>query len=207
MKMPSHVLRLMCHWLCYYSWLHQAAHKLNACKYWSINPLLIGPYTVSARAHVHKSVWEKHRKKNKHKLAKHSGLPSDMKSVQGSKILADVRTDSFHSGPLTDQIIVDRFQYRARVIRTAGRDLGREFICQHKSPAKPDLGRQHTYTPSTCHSEDADSPVLHVLFSSLLFTFALWTWGGVDGCGHATNLYKTRSGFSKVAHLVSFCRV
>ena len=146
-------------------------------------------------------------KKQKHKLAKHSGLPSDMKSVQGSKILADVRTDGFHSGPLTDQIIVDRFQYRARVIRTAGRDLGREFICQHKSPAKPDLGRQHTYTPSTCHSEDADSPVLHVLFSGLLFTFASWTWGGVDRCGHATNLYKTRSGFSKVAHLVSFCRV
>ena len=65
MKMPSHVLRLMCHWLCYYSWLHQAAHKLNACKHWSINPLLIGPYTVSARAHVHKSVWEKHRQEKK----------------------------------------------------------------------------------------------------------------------------------------------
>ena len=69
------------------------------------------------------------------------------------------------------QIIVDRFQYRARALY-APDEIWDESLCQHKSPAKPDLeaglGRQHTYTPSTCHSEDADSPVLHALFSALL---------------------------------------
>ena len=169
MKMPSHVLRLMCHCDCVI--IAPGSPQAQCLQ------ALINQSTIDRPLYREcKSTCKQKSGKNtdrKHKLAKHSGLPSDMKSVQGSKILADVRTDSFHSGPLTDPDPNHRGSLSvSRGALYAPDEIWDESLCQHKSPAKPDLeaglGRQHTYTPSTCHSEDADSPVLHALFSALL---------------------------------------
>ena len=129
MKMPSHVLRLMCHCDCV---IIAPGSPQAQCLQALINQSTIDrPLYRECKS----TCTQKKNTDRKHKLAKHSGLPSDMKSVQGSKILADVRTDSFHSGPLTDPDPNHRGSLsvsRACVIRT-GRDLGREFMSTQES--------------------------------------------------------------------------
>ena len=207
MKIPSHVLRLMCHW-----------------QYWSLIVLLslIAPGSTQAQrlqALVNQSTidwplyseckstctWKacaKNRQENKNNINLLSIVVFHLTwkvSREARFWLTSGQTASIQGHWQTKSSWI-AFSI-ARALYAPPDEIWDESLCQHKSPAKPDLGRQHTYTPSTCHSEDADSPVLHVLFSGLLFTFASWTWGGVDGCGHATNLYKTRSGLAKLRTL------
>ena len=62
---------------------------------------MIRPYSGSARAHVHKRVGEnRNRQKKTNLLSIVVATSRNMTSVQGGKILAGVRTDSFHLGPL-----------------------------------------------------------------------------------------------------------
>ena len=149
-----------------------------------------------------------------------------MTSVQGSKILADARQLPFRAiarpRPKPSRIAfniaralyapqsvraglvsqarptnpsADRFQYYARGTRLASL----VYVNTKRVVLRSQTSRGD-YTPST---EDADSPVLHILFSGLLFTFASWIfpifcvsraviWFRVGrrgkGCGHCDKL-------------------